>query len=243
VSIDVTDTSFQADVLDRSAATPVVVDLWAPWCGPCHTLSPILEQVIDETDGKVVLAKVNVDENPQVSQAFRVQGIPAVYAVADGKVVSGFVGAQPEAAVREFVDSLLPSEEDEKVAALLAAGDEASLRQVLDQRPDHHDAIVALAELLAGKAEDGASDEALALLGRIPETPETRRVAALVRTGAPATDAGGNGEDITAKLDALLDQVRADEEARQEYVDLLELLGPEDPRTADYRKRLTRQLF
>jgi putative thioredoxin len=243
VSIDVTDTSFQADVLDRSAATPVVVDLWAPWCGPCRTLGPILEKVVDETDGKVELVKVNVDENPQVSQAFRVQGIPAVYAVADGKVVSGFVGAQPEAAVREFVDSLLPSEEDEKIAALLAAGDEASLRQVLDQQPDHHDAIVALAELLAGKPEDGAGDEALALLGRIPETPETRRVAALVRTGAPAIDAGGNGEEITAKLDALLDQVRADDEARQEYVDLLEVLGPDDPRTADYRKRLTRQLF
>jgi putative thioredoxin len=221
----------------------VVVDLWAPWCGPCRTLGPILEKVVDETDGKVVLTKVNVDENPQVSQAFRVQGIPAVYAVADGKVVSGFVGAQPEAAVREFVDSLLPSEEDEKIAALLAAGDEASLRQVLDQQPDHHDAIVALAELLADQPEDGAGDEALALLGRIPETPETRRVAALVRTGAPAIDAGGNGEVITAKLDALLDQVRADDEARQEYVDLLEVLGPDDPRTADYRKRLTRQLF
>jgi len=243
VSIDVTDTSFQADVLDRSATTPVVVDLWAPWCGPCRTLGPILEKVVDETDGKIVLVKVNVDENPQVSQAFRVQGIPAVYAVADGKVVSGFVGAQPEAAVREFVDSLLPSEEDEKIAALLAAGDEASLRQVLDQQPDHHDAIVALAELLADQPEDGAGDEALALLGRIPETPETRRVAALVRTGAPALDAGGNGEEITAKLDALLDQVRADDEARQEYVDLLEVLGPDDPRTADYRKRLTRQLF
>jgi putative thioredoxin len=243
VSIDVTDTSFQADVLDRSATTPVVVDLWAPWCGPCRTLSPILEKVVDETDGKIVLAKVNVDENPQVSQAFRVQGIPAVYAVADGKVVSGFVGAQPEAAVREFVDSLLPSEEDEKIAALLAAGDEASLRQVLDQQPDHHDAIVALAELLADKPEDGAADEALALLERIPETPETRRVAALVRTGAPAPDAGGNGEEITAKLEALLDQVRADDEARQTYVDLLEVLGPDDPRTADYRKRLTRQLF
>jgi putative thioredoxin len=243
VSIDVTDTSFQTDVLDRSATTPVVVDLWAPWCGPCRTLSPILEKVVDETDGKIVLAKVNVDENPQVSQAFRVQGIPAVYAVADGKVVSGFVGAQPEAAVREFVDSLLPSEEDEKIAALLAAGDEASLRQVLDQQPDHHDAIVALAELLADKPEDGAADEALALLERIPETPETRRVAALVRTGAPAPDAGGNGEEITAKLEALLDQVRADDEARQTYVDLLEVLGPDDPRTADYRKRLTRQLF
>ena len=242
VSIDVTDSSFQADVLDRSATTPVVVDLWAPWCGPCRTLGPILDKVVGETDGKVVLAKVNVDENPQVSQAFQVQGIPAVYAVDKGKVVNGFVGAQPEGNVRQFVDSLLPSEAEEKLAALLAAGDEASLRQVLDERPDHHDAIVALAELLAGKPDDTGADEALALLGRIPETPETRRVAALVRTGS-AADTSNDGDDITAKLDQLLDQVRADDEARQAYVDLLEVLGPDDPRTAYYRKRLTRQLF
>jgi putative thioredoxin len=244
MAIDVTDSSFQTDVLDRSSTNPVVVDLWAPWCGPCRTLGPILEKVVDETGGDVVLAKVNVDDNPQVSQAFRVQGIPAVYAVADGKVVDGFVGAQPEAAVREFVDRLLPSEADQQVAALLAAGDEASLRQVLDQQADHHDAIVALAELLAGRGDDGDLDEALALLERIPETPETRRVAALVRTGQAAGSNGATGgDDIAAQLDGLLDQVKGDEAARQQYVDLLELLGPDDPRTADYRKRLTRQLF
>jgi putative thioredoxin len=242
VSFDVTDASFQTDVLDRSATTPVVVDLWAPWCGPCRTLGPLLEKVVDETGGDVVLAKVNVDENPQVSQAFQVQGIPAVYAVDKGKVVNGFVGAQPEAAVREFVGELRPSEADRQVQALLDAGDEVSLRLVLERQPDHREAIVALAELLARKtAEDGAADEALALLGRIPESAETRRVAALVRTGAPGAD--GEGDDITAQLDGLLDKVKADDEARQAYVDLLELLGPDDPRTADYRKRLTRQLF
>ncbi len=244
MAIDVTDTSFQTDVLDRSSTTPVVVDLWAPWCGPCRTLGPILETVVAETEGKVELVKVNVDDNPQVSQAFRVQGIPAVYAVADGKVVDGFVGAQPEAAVREFVGRLLPSEAEQQIEQLLAAGDEASLRQVLDQKPDHLDAIVALAELLAGRRDDGDLDEALALLGRIPETAETRRVAALARTGASAAANGdGAGDEITAKLDGLLDQVKGDDDARQEYVDLLEVLGPDDPRTADYRKRLTRQLF
>lgn len=241
---DVTDASFQTDVLDRSSTHPVVVDLWAPWCGPCRTLGPILEQVIDETGGQVELVKVNVDENPQVSAAFRVQGIPAVYALADGKVVDGFVGAQPEAQVREFVDRLLPSEAEQQLEALLAAGDEASLRQILDQKPDHHDAIVALAELLADRRDNGDSDEALALLGRIPETPETRRVAALVRTGAGASaGAAGSGDEIAAKLDALLDQVKADDAARQEYVDLLEVLGADDPRTADYRRRLTSRLF
>jgi putative thioredoxin len=243
MAFDVTDSSFQTDVLDRSSATPVVVDLWAPWCGPCKTLGPILEKVVGETNGQVVLAKVNVDENPQVSQAFRVQGIPAVYGVADGKVVDGFVGAQPEANVREFVGRLLPSEADQEIARLLAAGDEASLRQVLETRPDHHDAIVALAELLAERREDGDVDEALALLDRIPETPETRRVGALARIGDGPAAGNGAGDDITAKLDGLLDQVKTDDDARQQYVDLLEVLGPDDPRTADYRRRLTRQLF
>lgn len=241
MSIDVTDASFQTDVLDRSATTPVVVDLWAPWCGPCRTLSPIIEKVVDETGGGVVLAKVNVDENPQVSQAFQVQGIPAVYAVDKGKVVNGFVGAQPEAAVREFVAGLRPSDADLRVAALLEAGDEASLRQVFEEQPDHHGAIVALAELLASSTDDGAADEALALLDRIPESAETRRVAALIRTGSAAGN--GQGDDITAQLDELLGRVKADDEARQAYVDLLEVLGPDDPRTADYRRRLTRQLF
>jgi putative thioredoxin len=243
MAIDVSDSSFQTDVLDRSTTTPVVVDLWAPWCGPCKTLGPILETVVGETNGQVELAKVNVDENPQVSQAFRVQGIPAVYAVADGKVVDGFVGAQPEATVREFVGRLLPSEADQEIARLVAAGDEASLRQVLESRPDHHDAIVALAELLAERREDGDVDEALALLDRIPETPETRRVGALARIGDGPADGNGAGDDIAAKLDGLLGQVKADDDARQQYVDLLEVLGPDDPRTADYRKRLTRQLF
>jgi putative thioredoxin len=248
MAIDVTDATFQTEVIDRSSTTPVVVDLWAPWCGPCHTLGPILEKVIGETDGQVVLAKVNVDENPQISQAFRVQGIPAVYALADGKPVNGFVGAQPEPVVREFVESLLPSEAEQQLDRLVADGDEASLREALELKPDHHDAIVALAELLAARRQDGDLDEALALLERIPETAETRRVAALVRTGAGlGADGDGAsadaGAEITAKLDGLLPQVKGDEVARQEFLDLLEVLGPDDPRTADYRKRLTRQIF
>jgi putative thioredoxin len=239
MTIDVTDATFQTDVLDRSQATPVVVDLWAPWCGPCHQLSPIIEKVVDETEGKVVLAKVNVDENPQVSAAFRVQGIPAVYAVAGGKVVDGFIGAQGEAAVREFVNRLVPSESEEETQTLVAAGDEDSLRQVLERQPDHAGAIVALAELLAARRDDGDVEEALALLERIPETAETRRVAALVRTGGDEAST----DEITGELDALLDQVKADADARQRYVDLLEVLGSDDPRTADYRKRLTARLF
>jgi putative thioredoxin len=234
--IDVTDATFQTEVIERSSTTPVVVDLWAPWCGPCRTLGPIIEQVVGATDGKVVLAKVNVDENPSVSAAFQVQGIPAVYALKDGKVIDGFIGAQGEPFVNEWVQSLLPSEADQQVAQLVEAGDEASLRHALELVPDHHDAIVALAELLV---QDGESDEALALLERIPETPETRRVGALARTG-PAVEGDG---DIEAKLDDLLERVKDDETARQQFVDLLEVMGPSDPRTSEYRRALTSRLY
>jgi len=236
VTIDVTDSSFETDVLARADGLPVVVDLWAPWCGPCLTLGPILEKLVDATEGKVVLAKVNVDENPETSAAFKVQGIPAVYAVRDGKVVDGFVGAKGESEVQAFIDGLLPSAIETEVERLVTLGDEPSLREALELEPDHEGAIVALGELLVA-ADD--PDGALELLARIPETAATRRVAALARSGDVVADA----EAIPAKLDELLGRVRGDDEVRQEFVDLLELLGPDDPRTADYRRKLTAQLF
>lgn len=233
--IDVTDATFETEVIERSATTPVVVDLWAPWCGPCRTLGPIIEKAVDATEGKVVLAKVNVDENPQISTAFRVQSIPAVYAMKDRNIVDGFVGAQGEAAVSQFVARLLPTEEETEIDRLLAAGDEASLRAALDLDPGHEAAVVALAELLVG---DERSDEALELLERIPDTPEVRRVAALARTGGPPA-----GDDVDARLTALLDRVKEDDDARQEFVDILEVLGPDDPRTSDYRRQLAARLY
>ncbi len=135
--VDVTDATFQTEVVERSSSVPVVIDLWAPWCGPCRTLGPIIEQVIDETDGEVVLVKVNVDENPEISRAFQVQSIPLVVAVKDGQPVDGFLGAQPEAAVRDFVLGLLPSEQETAIDALIAAGDESSLREALELEPGH----------------------------------------------------------------------------------------------------------
>lgn len=235
--IDVTDATFEQDVLERSKQVPVVVDLWAPWCGPCRTLGPIVEKVVGATEGQVELVKVNVDENPRVSATFQVQSIPAVYAIKDGKVVDGFIGALPEKGVAEFVARLAPAETE--VDRLVAAGDEESLRKVLAEDPDHEGAIVALAELLA---ERGDTEEALGLLARIPETPETRRVAAIARLGDDATAAESNGE-VETKLDSLLDKVKDDEAARQEFVDLLEVLGPDDPRTNHYRKALTARLY
>jgi putative thioredoxin len=231
---DITDATFEQDVLERSKQVPVVVDLWAPWCGPCKTLGPIIERVIADTGGKVELAKVNVDENPQVSRAFQVQSIPAVYALKDGKVVDGFVGAQPEAMIKKFVETLLPTEEETEVEQLLKAGDAESLRRVLDLEPDNEQAIVALAELLVS---EGRNDDALELLARIPETAETRRVAAQARLGDAPSD------DVDARLTELLAEVKANDEARQQFVDLLEVLGPDDPRTSQWRKKLTTALY
>jgi putative thioredoxin len=235
--IDVTDATFATDVVERSKQVPVVVDLWADWCGPCKQLTPLLEKVVGETGGQVVLAKVDVDSNHQVAAAFQVQGIPAVYALRDGKVVDHFVGAQPEAAVRQFVAGLLPTESESTLAGLLAAGDEASLRKALEIDAGNEAAVIALAELLVARRDDGDVDEALALLARIPESDVTRRVAALARIGVDTKD------DVTAELDTLLGRVKDDEDARQRYLDLLEVMGAADPRTAAYRKQLTNRLF
>jgi putative thioredoxin len=186
---------------------------------------------------------VDVDANPGLSQMFQVQGIPAVHAVYQRKVVASFVGAQPEAKVRQFVAQLLPSDEEKALAALIAAGDEASLRQALELAPGDEQATLALAELLV---HAGRGDDALELLAKIPETPEARHLAALARTGAdadPVAADDGPLAGVEAKLDELLTRVKGDDDARQEFLDLLEVMGPGDPRTAEYRKALSRQLF
>lgn len=229
---DVTDATFERDVLERSATVPVVVDLWADWCGPCRSLTPILEKVIAETGGAVELAKVDIDANPNVAASFQVQSIPAVFALRDGQVVDSFVGAVPEAAVRRFVAGLAPAPSEADL--LVEKGDEASLRAALALDPAHPGAVVALAGLLA---ERGEGEEALGLLARVPETAEVRRVAALARVGATGPD------DPAAELDALLDRVKGDDDARRRFLDLLEVLGPDDPRTARYRRALTTRLF
>jgi putative thioredoxin len=238
--LDVTDATFEQEVLARSAEVPVVVDLWAPWCGPCRTLGPILERAVDETEGAVVLAKVNIDENPSVAASFQVQSIPAVFALRDGRVVDQFIGALPETAVREFVDRLAPapSEADQLVAESARDGSEEPLRRALELEPDHIGAIEALAAKLIARGE---SAEAIALLRRIPETPSVRRLLAEARLAAAEVEI--DPVDIGAVLDRLLERVRDDEGARQEFLDLLETLGPDDHRTNEYRKALGTRLF
>jgi putative thioredoxin len=177
-----------------------------------------------------------VDENPRISAAFQVQSIPAVMAIKDRKVVDSFIGAVGRPEVEKFVERLAPAPSEADLLA--AAGDEMSLRQALELEPDHPVAVVALARLTL---EKGDPPEALKLLGRIPETAETRQLAAEARLAEQQVEVPSEG--IEALLDGLLDRVKQDEDARQEFVDLLETLGPEDPRTTQYRKALAARLF
>jgi len=229
---DVTDATFTADVLDRSEAVPVIVDLWAPWCGPCRTLGPLIEGIVAETLGAVDLVKINVDDNPRASQTFQVQSIPAVYAVVGRKIVDGFIGAQPEFQIRQFIERNMPGPSE--LDLLIERNDETELQSWLEAHPGDERVVCALAELAVGA---GRSDDALELLGRVPATTETKRIAALARQGLSELD------DVESRLDALLMTAKSSPEDRQSFLDLLELMGPEDPRTATYRRRLTTALF
>ena len=231
---DVTDSTFSEEVIERSKVLPVIVDLCAPWCEPCKSLTPIIETVINRTDGKVELAKVNIDENPQVRETFQVQSIPAVYAFRDGAIVDGFMGAQGEDQVTDFVNKLLPSEQEKIIETLLEDGSEESLEEILTAVPDHEDAVIALASLYV---ETGRSEEALSLLQRIPESPRTRQLTAIARTGDVKLD------EILERLEVLLEDVKDDEVARQEFVDLLDVLGPESVEAGSYRRKLASKLF
>ncbi len=235
MTLEVTDNDFEKEVLERSENQPVIVDLWAPWCGPCKSLGPILERVTEETNGAVQLVKVNIDDNPGIAQAFRVQSIPAVFAIHKKDVVSSFVGAQGEDAVRDFVQKVLPNQEPTELEKLVEKGDEESLRKALEIETDNVMAVTTLAQLLVTRDDKGDKEEAVKLLERIPETPETRRVLAIARLEEVS--------DIESELTVLIEKVKTDETARERFVDLLELLGPEDPRTTEWRQRLTSALF
>lgn len=234
MALDVTDASFQTDVVEQSRKTPVIVDFWAPWCGPCKTLTPILERATDATSGLVVLAKVNVDENPGLSRAFGIQSIPTVVIFKDGQPLDAFMGAQPEHVIQQLVQGLLPDPTELRVMELLEQGTEESLRDAVALAPGNEDAVCKLAEFLVSV---GKAEESLTLLARLPETERVRHIAATARLALNPVD---NFDD---QLVALLEQVKDDETSRQEYLDILEAMGPADPRTAKYRKMLTARLF
>ena len=170
--LDVTDATFAAEVLERSKSQPVVVDFWAPWCGPCRVLGPIIERVAAETNGEVLLAKLNTDENPRTATAYRIEGIPAVKAFQDGRMVAEFTGAVPETQVRAFFAKLVPTAAEratKEAAAAASSGDtaaaEAQYRAALAASSTNADAIVGLAGILLARGERA---EAETLISRAP---------------------------------------------------------------------------
>lgn len=249
MAIDVTEATFQSEVLERSRQLPVVVDFWADWCGPCKALSPALEKAEAARSGQVVLAKVDVDSNQALAAQFQVQGIPAVKAFRDGAVAAEFVGALPPAKVEAFFDSLVPSRADE----LLAAGDELSLREAAELEPRRADIAVALAK---ARLERGAEEEALeAVEGHAGDfgaegiTARIRLSKAGIGTAAWAALERG---DRDAALDALLEELAPgngaapadlDPEERREllrraFIGILSEGDPADPAARTYRRRL-----
>src|SRR6201994_105810 len=205
--IDATEIDFERDVIERSKDVPVVVDFWADWCGPCKQLSPALEAAETKRDGEVVLAKVDVDSNQALAQQFGVQGIPAVKAFRDGKIVDEFTGAVPPAQVLAFFDGLAPSRADQ----LLEAGDELSLREGAGLEPRRADIAVALAKARLAR---GAEAEALEAVEPFPEDFGAAGIAARVKLSqsgiAPEAWSSLDEGNRTAALDALLDALSTD---------------------------------
>ena len=244
--IDVSEAEFQAEVLDRSGEIPVVVDFWAPWCGPCRTLGPALEKAAKARAGKVVLAKIDTDENPDLATAFGIQGIPAVKAFQDGEVVAEFVGVLAPAQVEQFFNGLVPSESQ----ILLEAGDEASLRKAVELDPKNVDAAFALAQLLY---RGGDAEGALTLVANAPGNFRADGLAARIElerdpspelTDALATLDDGDVEDGLDKLVALLASKNGDpERIRRVIVAILDELGVDHPLARETRRKLAAALY
>jgi putative thioredoxin len=259
--VEVTDANFEQLVIEESKTRPVIVDLWAAWCGPCRTLGPILEKVADERAGAFLLAKLDVDANQvgnALLQAVKSQGIPTVVAFRDGQPVSMFIGAYPEQEVNSFVDELLPSEAEvvaEEAVAEEESGDieaaEQGYREALEKDPANRDAGVGLGRILA---ERGDLEEAKATVTSFLPDPEAERVLSTVRVKG-WSDAEGVGTLASAKrlastghwregLDGMLGSLMDDrDESTSAMRDVFAMLGDDDPLVPEFRRKLSNALF
>jgi len=270
--IDVSEADFEYQVIAYSQQVPVVVDFWAEWCGPCKMLGPILERLAKEANGAFRLAKVNVDENPNLAGRYGIRSIPAVKAFRGGQVVSEFMGALPEPRVREFIKKISPGEGDlalEQAQNLLDTKEWAEagkiFRQLLEAAPDHTAARLGLIKSLLCQ---GHVEEAQDLLQGFPASKEmvtAERLLPLANALQWLDDNGGYSDDpleasymnalrlvnrgnIPASIDGILDVLRQDKryrdgEARAVILGLFELLGDENPLTREYRSELSMVLF
>ena len=266
--VEVTEATFQAEVIDRSFQVPVLIDLWADWCQPCKQLSPILERLAAEAGGTWILVKIDVDANPRISQALQVQSIPTVFAAIGGQLVPGFQGALPEPQVREFVGALVKAASQAGLSGAVAdATDEATAAEVpVDPRFSEAEAALETGQFdLAAKryqaildAEPANTEAALALrqvrlLERLQDIdPKLVARAETAPDDVPAqlaaADYALSRSDVDGALGRLLGLVRRvsgeDRDAvRERLIEYFDLLGPDDPRVAPARRALANALF